>query len=298
MTRWSRGAAGTLLLSLLPMAGAHAQGAPLGTPLPGKPLGDAVQDHPAADAFLENQLSHAASPAARDATDGELRILFHDKGVDYARPEIYLRVFKHERVMELWARSRSDTAFKLMREYPVCALPGQLGPKQRMGDFQVPEGFYFIDEFNPRSAYHLSLRVSYPNLSDRMRREAVALGGDIFVHGGCETVGCVPIENENIEEVYWLAARAMDAGQRVIPIHIFPSRMDDASLGWLERTFQPDPPLLRFWQNLAEGYAYFEETRRVPWITVGEDGRYHVPPVSRLADSAVTGVAPGQQQEH
>lgn len=277
-----RCAATALALALAP-AGVVAQGSPLGTPVPGQPLGTTTESDHALETFLPNQLLNPRVADARDETDADLRTLFHEKGVTYPAPEIFLRVFKHERVMELWARSRGDSTFTLMREYPVCALPGQLGPKQKMGDYQVPEGFYFIDQFNPRSNYHLSLRVSYPNVADRIRREAVALGGDIFVHGGCETVGCVPIENRNIQEVYWLAAQAMDAGQRIIPIHIFPSRMDEASLRWLEQTFQPEPRLLGFWQNLAEGYAYFEETRRVPWITTAPDGRYLVPELDRLA---------------
>lgn len=286
MTVWMRTAAGALALALAP-AGVAAQGTPLGTPIPQKALGSLVENENGSrtlpHAFLANQLTFTRVADARNATDSRLLRLFEEKGVRYPAPEIFLRVFKHERIMELWARSAADSGFTLIREYPVCALPGQLGPKQRMGDYQVPEGFYFIDEFNPRSSYHLSLRVSYPNLSDRMRREAVFLGGDIYVHGGCETVGCVPIENENIEEVYWLAAQAMDAGQRIIPIHIFPSRMDPASMRWLQDTFDPEPRLLEFWRNLAEGYAYFQSTHQVPWITVTPDGRYTVPPVPRLA---------------
>lgn len=297
MTRWMRSTAATLAMSLFPLAGLaglSAQGSPLGTPIPGQPLGDAVEGEGVSLAFLENQLAFDRVADARDSTEEELRILFADRGVDYPAPEIFLRAFKHERVLELWARSGADSAFTLIKEYPVCALPGQLGPKKKMGDFQVPEGFYFIDGFNPRSSYHLSLRVSYPNLSDRMRGEALSLGGDIFVHGGCETVGCIPVENHNIKEVYWLAARAVDAGQRVIPIHIFPSRMDEASMRWLERTFHPEPRLMEFWRNLAEGYQYFEKTRNVPWVTVAQDGRYSVPAAGRLAaDSLAPNGVPG-----
>lgn len=286
MTSWRRGLAGAIALAILPLTGAAAQGTPLGSPLPGKPLGSAIEGDRGPRAFLENQLSYERVSDARDATEDELRVVFADQGVAYPAEEIYLRTFKHERIMELWARSRGDSTFTLIKEYPVCALPGQLGPKQQIGDFQVPEGFYFIDDFNPRSSFHLSLRVSYPNLSDRMRGEALSLGGDIYVHGGCETVGCIPVENHNIKEIYWMAARAMDAGQRIIPIHIFPSRMDDSSLRWLEDTFQPEPRLLDFWHNLAEGYQYFENTRQVPWITVAQDGRYAVPTESRLAREA------------
>jgi murein L,D-transpeptidase YafK len=104
----------------------------------------------------------------------------------------------------------------------------------------------------------------------------------------------VPIENANIQEVYWLAAQAMDEGQQVIPIHIFPSRMDETQRRWLESTFSPDPDLLAFWNNLADGYDYFEATRRVPWITVRPDGRYAVPPLERVAsdrDAAPDSVA-------
>ena len=59
--------------------------------------------------------------------------------------------------------------------YPICAGSGDLGPKRERGDGQVPEGLYEIDRFNPTSRYHLSLRVNYPNLSDRLRRCVAAL---------------------------------------------------------------------------------------------------------------------------
>jgi murein L,D-transpeptidase YafK len=260
------------------------QGTPLGSPIPGQVLGQAVDGHePIAESFLSHQLSFTRVAEAREATDERLRRLFAEKGLDYPAREIFIRVFKHERLLELWARSEPDTDFELVVRYPVCALPGQLGPKQRMGDVQVPEGFYFIDEFNPRSTYHLSLRVNYPNLADRMRRQVPRLGGDIYIHGGCETIGCVPIEDHNIAELYWLAAQASEAGQTVIPVHIFPARLDPDRLQWLEETFRPEQQLLVFWHNLAEGYAFFEATRRVPWVTVAEDGRYVVPAASRLA---------------
>lgn len=271
------------VVALFAATGAAAQTEPLGTPVPARPLGTELAEERGPTAFLENQLTYPRVAEARRATDAELRQLFARRGVEYPAPRIYLRVFKHERVMELWARGARDSSFTLIREYPVCAPSGELGPKAKMGDFQVPEGFYFIDGFNPISNHHLSLRISYPNLADRIRREALSLGGNIFVHGGCQTVGCVPIRDDRIREVYWLAVQAMDAGQHVIPIHIFPSRLDRRTLQWLERAFQPDPELEAFWRNLAEGFAYFEATRRVPWITVAEDGRYDVPPFPDLA---------------
>lgn len=271
-------------------AAAAGQGLPLGTPIPQQPLGqtaDGAEDL-TIDAFLAHQLAFDRVAGARAATDEVLRYRFREHGLDYPAREIFIRVFKHERILELWARSDAADAFTLVTAYPVCALPGQLGPKQRMGDLQVPEGFYFIDQFNPQSNYHLSLRVDYPNLADRMRHRALALGGDIFIHGGCETVGCVPIEDRNIQELYWVAAQARDAGQTVIPVHIFPARLGPDQLEWLEKTFNPEPDLLAFWHNLADGYAYFEQTRIVPWVTVAQDGRYAVPELPRVAADSVT----------
>lgn len=269
-------------LALAP-AGLTAQQGPLGSPVSAPPLGAAVDVAGPTEAFLEHQLAFPRVASARDLADERLRVAFAEKGVAYPAREIFIRVFKHERLLEVWARSAPDERYTRVRSYRVCSLPGQLGPKRQLGDVQVPEGFYFIDEFNPRSEFHLSLRVSYPNVADRMRREALSLGGDIFIHGGCATVGCVPIEDHNIEELYWLAVQATDAGQRLIPVHIFPARLDEAGLRWLESTFRPEPTLLAFWENLAEGFTFFEETRRVPWVTVAENGSYAVPPVPGLA---------------
>jgi murein L,D-transpeptidase YafK len=263
---------------------------PLGTPIPGQPLGEAAGME-SAESFLAYQLSYSRVSHARLTTDHRLRTLFQETGLDYPAREIFIRVFKHERILQLWARSDLDRSFSLVTEYAVCALPGQLGPKQRMGDLQVPEGFYFIDQFNPRSAYHLSLRVDYPNLADRMRRQPFALGGDIYIHGGCETVGCVPIEDHNIQELYWIAAQAMEAGQNVIPVHIFPARLEPQRLQWLAETFRPEPALLEFWRNLADGYAFFEQTGRVPWVTVGQDGRYAFPDLPADPDTVAGGAA-------
>jgi murein L,D-transpeptidase YafK len=281
------------LLAWAPPTSSAAQDGPLGSPIPGQPLGtplDGVEPGPVS--FLAHQLMFPRVTAARDSADGRLRVAFAEKGVAYPAQEIFLRVFKHERELEVWARSHPDAPFTLVRSYPICTLPGQLGPKRRLGDLQVPEGFYYIDEFNPRSDFHLSLRVNYPNTADRLRRSALALGGDIYIHGGCATVGCVPIEDPNIEELYWLAAQATEAGQRLIPVHIFPARLDEAGLRWLEDTFDPAPDLLAFWRNLADGYGFFERTRRVPWITVAENGRYAVPERPVLAGDTLPAPAP------
>lgn len=251
----------------------------LGTPLGPRVLGEPTLVRPARNAgasFMETQLRHYRVLNARDGARPKLIALFNEQNIAFPPAEMFIRVFKHERLVEVWARSADDAELTLVREYPMCEVSGRPGPKRSQGDLQIPEGVYYIDEFNPRSAYHLSLGLNYPNLSDRLRSAELLLGGDIYIHGGCETVGCVPIEDDNIAELYWLAVEVRAAGQRVIPVHIFPARLESDRFGWLEGTFRPDPELAAFWMELAEVYRAFERTRRVPWVVVARDGSYVV----------------------
>jgi murein L,D-transpeptidase YafK len=131
-----------------------------------------------------------------------------------------------------------------------------------------------VELFNPASQFYLSLRVNYPNASDRILSNRRRPGGDIYIHGDCVTLGCIPLTNEGIKEVYWLAVEARAAGQRQIPIHIFPARLDDAGLRRLREQVKPDPILWAFWLNLKEGYDYFAEHAKPPAFSVASDGRY------------------------
>jgi murein L,D-transpeptidase YafK len=92
-----------------------------------------------------------------------------------------------------------------------------LGPKHFESDDRTPEGLYTIDTRNPRSAYHLSLRISYPNAADSAyaATQGRSAGGDIFIHGqpnarasgreaGDWTDGCIALSNAEIEELWRL----------------------------------------------------------------------------------------------
>jgi len=83
-----------------------------------------------------------------------------------------------------------------------------------------------IDRFNPASAFHLSLGIDYPRESERLRAAEAGRnpGGDIFIHGSEVTIGCIPIGDDKIEEVYVIAVDARDAGQERIPVEILPCR--------------------------------------------------------------------------
>ncbi len=211
--------------------------------------------------------------AARTAAQPRLEALFVRAGLTYPAREVFLRVFKLEGELELWARNAGQEGFTLVQAYPVCASSGTLGPKRRQGDLQVPEGFYRVSGFNPWSRFHLSLRIDYPNASDRILGGGGDLGGDIFIHGSCVTIGCVPIRDGPIEEVFLAALDSRRAGQETIWVHIFPCRF---ARGWpqLEREAWRDRGLLDFWRNLEEGHDCFEKSHRLPKVAVAGTGKY------------------------
>jgi murein L,D-transpeptidase YafK len=188
---------------------------------------------------------------------------------------LLLLAFKREAVLEVWSSDGDSQKYVVVKSFHICASSGQAGPKRRVGDGQVPEGFYEIDRFNPQSNFYLSLHVSYPDTSDRILGARGNLGGDIFVHGNCVTIGCLPITDDGIKEVYWLGVLARQSGQKLIPIWIFPCRLSDGGFRALAEKHRQERELVVFWGNLKEGFDLFEKERRVPTISVSSDGRYH-----------------------
>jgi murein L,D-transpeptidase YafK len=195
------------------------------------------------------------------------------KGISTSNFEVFLRAFKKEQKFEVWAKNKGENAFKLLKTYDFCASTGILGPKRRSGDRQMPEGFYTIDAFNPTSNYYLSFRVNYPNSSDKKFADPLNPGDNIFVHGSCISIGCIPVGDENIKEIYLLAARAK-SGEQEIPIHIFPNKMTDENYNSLKTEFASDATLLEFWSWLKPGYDAFEKSNILPTVTVDDAGKY------------------------
>ena len=143
-------------------------------------------------------------------------------------------VLKGQRRLELYSSA------KLLRSYKVGLGLNPVPDKEREGDRATPEGEFYIFTKNPKSAFHLSLAISYPNIEDaerglktglitRAQRDAIVraikrkqappqytpLGGLIYIHGhGASsdwTWGCVALENADIEELY----RAIPVGTPV-----------------------------------------------------------------------------------
>jgi murein L,D-transpeptidase YafK len=184
--------------------------------------------------------------------------------------DIYLRAFKSEKTIEVWLKNTGDNEYKLFKTYDICASSGELGPKRQEGDGQVPEGFYTIDLFNPTSNYYLSMRVSYPNQSDKILKTAKSAGGAIMIHGNCVTIGCLPITDEKIKELYILCLEAKNRN-RTVRVDIFPAKLTNENLKKLVTSYSS---YSNFWNSLKPVYDDFEQNRILKKIGVDAKGKY------------------------
>jgi hypothetical protein len=151
--------------------------------------------------------------------DTRLRAAFEGSGVSYPPAELALLAFKDAREVEVYARVPHDMSWQYIKTYPVLGASGRPGPKLAEGDRQVPEGVYHVEWLNPRSRFHLSLRLNYPNAFDRRMGAAdgrTDLGTDIMIHGSSSSVGCLAIGDDAAEDLFILAARAGKDSVRVI----------------------------------------------------------------------------------
>jgi murein L,D-transpeptidase YafK len=144
----------------------------------------------------------------------------------YGAP-IFLRIFKASKELELWVQARQQ--FRLFRIYTICAVTGELGPKEQEGDLRSPEGFYVVtpEQMNPDSHYHLAFDLGYPNAYDQAYGRT---GSALMIHGNCVSAGCYAMTDTDIEESYTLADAALRNGQPFFAVHIFPFRMSQQHL--------------------------------------------------------------------
>lgn len=142
------------------------------------------------------------------AATKRLQIRFSEAGVAYPPRDVRIVAFKAEKRLELYARD-GEGGWKLVKAFPVLAASGVAGPKLREGDSQVPEGIYRVSYLNPNSRYRVSLRLDYPNAEDVKRAakdKRSNLGGDIMIHGGAASIGCLAMGDPVAEELFVLAA--------------------------------------------------------------------------------------------
>ncbi len=181
--------------------------------------------------------------------------LFEKAGVTFPPADLGFVAFKAEKELEVWATSETGGEAKKIATYAICAASGVLGPKRYEGDRQVPEGYYVISYGWAESAFHLEMKVSYPNMVDRVRGPRTRpLGGEIMIHGACGSIGCLAMSDERVEELWTMARTKRDAE---VKVHIYPSRDLNALLRDPEHE-----KLHAFWQNLKEGKDRFDKDHR------------------------------------
>ncbi len=212
--------------------------------------------------------------SAHKQYDSLLKDELAKEGISFESLEVFLRAFKKERVFEVWVKDANRPEFTLFRSYDFCAASGSLGPKRKEGDYQVPEGLYHINVYNPYSQFHLSLGINYPNASDLKRSHPTSPGGEIFFHGSCYSIGCIALTDKIIRELYVLAETGHLNGQKKLPVHIFPFRMNEKEMNRYGKKFPEHVPL---WKELRPFYEHFEANKTVPGFKVDNKGKYLKP---------------------
>ncbi len=153
-------------------------------------------------------------PAAR----ARLRPFFDAAKIAYPPARVVLVGLKQEKLLEVYAAG-TNQPLAFVHTYSILAASGTPGPKLLEGDKQVPEGVYPVDFLNPNSKYHLALRLGYPNGFDRAQAAKEGrdnLGGDIMIHGGEASVGCLAVGDEAAEDLFVLAADTGVANATVV----------------------------------------------------------------------------------
>ncbi len=154
-----------------------------------------------------------------DAARTRMQPGFEASGVAYPPASVTFVAVKEERVLQVYAGDRRQVK---VLEYPVLGQSGDLGPKLREGDRQVPEGLYAIEGLNPNSRFYVSLRLNYPNSFDLARAAQEGRdqpGSDIYIHGRTASVGCLAMGDSAIEELFTLVE---DVGPDKVRVIITP----------------------------------------------------------------------------
>lgn len=220
--------------------------------------------------FRTNQKKYSRVREAYSTKETLVKSWLTKEGMDFSDLKLYLRAFKAEQKLEIWASKKDIESFKLIKTYDFCQFSGTLGPKRQQGDLQTPEGIYHIDRFNPVSSFHLSMGINYPNKADKKLGQTKP-GGDIFIHGNCVTVGCIPITDDKIKELYLLCVEAKNGGQSKITTHFYPYKMTESNhSSYLKK----HPEHKKLWNELKPIYDSFEKTKFVPYVKINEHGTY------------------------
>lgn len=224
--------------------------------------------------FISEQRRYERVRIAFQEKDELIRASLENYGININELNILIRVYKSEKRLEFFAKNKSEDSYQKINAYNICASSGSPGPKRKQGDQKVPEGFYHIDRFNPASIFFLSLGINYPNTADRRITNASDPGDNIFIHGGCVSIGCLAMTDDKIKEIYLYAIYAKQSGQNRIPVYIFPFEMTDRNMQKFKLKYPGNAELIDFWSNLKKGHDIFDRTKQELNFTITRNGEY------------------------
>jgi len=224
--------------------------------------------------FASQQKKYQRVKSAYTEKEKTVKKYFDENKLNYNNFEVYIRIFKSEKIVEVWAKNKGSEKYSNIVNYNICSTSGTVGPKLQQGDSQTPEGFYTIERFNPFSNFYLSLGINFPNKADKIVTKGKNAGGDIFIHGNCVTIGCIPITDDKIKELYIIATEAKSHGQSNIPVHIFPCKFTEDN--FLTLVNNNNNNYKTFWQSLKPMYDYFENNKKIAKYKVDAFGKYSV----------------------
>ena len=234
-----------------------------------------ITAHKPKESFLKNQLQFKRVKDAYDIHKVSISKKLTALNVDGSNFQILFIAYKANKKLEVYVGS-PNKEMSLYETYNVCAQSGDIGPKNQSGDNQTPEGYYYIDRFNPASNFLLSLGLNYPNKADKIRSNASDLGGDIFIHGNCLSIGCLAMTDESIKEIYTLAIMARNSNQMKIPVIIAPFTMLQSKKMDFDKQadLKPYAKYFGLWKSIFEGISKFYKTKQLPKFTISKAGSY------------------------
>ena len=171
--------------------------------------------------------------------------------------KLVIIALKSEKRLELWGQDTNGKPF-FIKSYPILAASGTAGPKLREGDRQVPEGFYAIESLHPNSHFYLALKIAYPSPEDMEiaiaeKRDTKQLGSNIMLHGRGGSMGCISVENQAVEEIFYLAGKL---GKENISLLIMPFDFRKNPLPVVQKDW-----LRKRYQQLSSEVKKYEKTR-------------------------------------
>ena len=222
--------------------------------------------------MVTKELPGSHLSGVRKSVQPQLEKELDEKGLVLGAP-VFIRIFKESKQLEVWMKKRDQKVFSIFKTYKISNYgSGSLGPKLKEGDGQAPTGFYSVSkkQLKPDSDYHLAFNLGFPNAYDRKNGRT---GSFLMVHGSTASIGCYAMTDPLIEEIYLLVEAALKRDQMNVPVHAFPFRMTEERLERAE-VDEKENAWLPEWLNLKSGYDAFERTRKVPDVSVSDEGSY------------------------